>query len=145
MIASSDNALLWAQMSGQFFQNPIPRWTHEAKIPVAVDPLPNLPFVIPDEWRRWIASEIAAWAQRLGVTDVLKRTPDDVAAEIKRIINAATPDWLEALNPALLTELVPSLIANHIRDQWGSIGNMAGATAQVRVQPRWTRPWGMEG
>ena len=144
MIVANDDALLWAQMGGQFFNNPIPPHTPRTFVPVSVDPLPNLPWVIPDSMRRWIAQQIAAWAKTLGAEQMLTTTPDQLAAKIKQFINDVTPDWVEDLNPDLLKELVPSLIAGAIRDQWGSIGNMAGATAQVRLERRWSRPWGME-
>lgn len=144
MIVANDDVLLWAQMSGQFFMNPIPPRTTEVDVPVSVDPLPNLPFVIPDEWRRWIAQQIGVWARELGLESVFQTTPEQLATKIREIITGSRPAWLPPLASEIVSDLVAPMIADAIRDAWGSIGNMAGATAQVRIETRWSRPWGLE-
>lgn len=144
MIVANDDTLLWAQMGGQFFTNPIPPHTLATEVPVSVDPLPMIPWVVPDEWRMWIAHEIAAWAKRLGMEEVMRRTPNDVADEIKRILKASTPQWVADVTPDWLEDITRSAIADAITTAWGSVGNMAGATAQLRLQFRWSRPWGLE-
>ncbi|WP_426716520.1 hypothetical protein ACEN19_00010 [Corynebacterium auriscanis] len=144
MIVANDDALLWAQMSGQFFMNPIPPRTVGVDVPVSVDPLPLVPWVIPDEWRQWIALQIGAWAKQLGLEGVFRTTPEQLAEKIRQIIVGSKPAWLPPLASEIVTNLVAPTIANAIRDAWGSVGNMAGATAQVRIESRWSRPWGME-
>lgn len=144
MVVANDDTLLWAEMNGQFFMNPVPAYTDRTFVPVCVDPLPNLPIVLPNGWREWIASEIAKWAKALGAEGVFQTTPAQLGQKIRNIITGATPDWLEALSPTILGTLVPNFIADRIVEAWGSVGNMAGATAQVRLNRRWSRPWGLE-
>lgn len=144
MIVANDDTLLWAEMGGQFFQNPIPPYTPDTFVPVSVDPLPNLPLVLPDGWREWIADRIKEWAVATGQEEVFRRTPEDVAAEIRRVITESPPPALRPLSDAILEVLNIDFIAKRIADAWGSVNNMAGATAQVRLERRWSRPWGLE-
>ena len=144
MITDTKNALLWAQMGGQFFNYRIPAHTPPTELHVSMDPLPMLPWFIPQDWRIWLASRMQKWAIDLGLEGVLTATPDEIAQKLKSWMTGQLPPWLTAIDPGILTELVPSLIANAIRDQWVSVGNLVGATAQIRVEQQWTRPWGLE-
>lgn len=144
MIVANDDTLLWAQMSGQFFMNPIPPRTPETFLPVSVDPLPLLPFVIPDSWRRWLSARFAEWATALGIDRFLSLTPEDVGRKVREFMSMATPDWVEDLTPDILEEITAQIITDAIVNTWGNLGNMAGATAQIRYDVRWSRPWGLE-
>lgn len=144
MVTDTADSLLWAQMGGQFFNNPIPAHTPPTDLPVSIDPLPMLPWFIPQDWRLWLASKMQEWALDLGMEGILTATPDEMAAKLKGWMVGTVPPWLSAIDPGLLTGIVPSMIANAIRDQWGQVGNMAGAVAQIRVAQLWTRPWGLE-
>ena len=144
MITDTKDALLWAQMGGQFFSHQIPAKTLPTEIHVGMDPLPMLPYFIPQDWRIWLASKMQAWAISVGLEAVLTATPDQMASLLKGWMMGQVPSWLTAIDPLMLTELTASLIANAIRDQWASAGNLVGAVAQVRVAQEWTRPWGLE-
>ena len=145
LITANDNTLLWAEMGGQFFQNPIPPRTPPTQIPVAVDPLPNLPVVLPPGWREWIASEVRRWAEKLGAEEVFRRTPEDVAKVIhEALYNPKRPPWLQKISDPILDFLNVDYIAGRLINAWGQTNNMAGATAQIRVDHKWSRPWGME-
>ena len=144
MIVANDDALLWAQMSGQFFMNPIPPHTGETFLPVSVDPLPLLPFVIPDSMRKWLAGKFKEWAVELGLDQFLRLTPDQAAQRLRELMEQNTPEWVADITPDVLEELSRTVISEAIVNTWGSLGNMAGATAQVRYQIRWSRPWGLE-
>ena len=144
MLVTNDNTQLWAEMEGQFFEHQIPPRTVDAFLPVSIDPLPNLPLVLPPGWREWIASEIAKWARTLGLEGIFSQTPQDLAAKIRQILLATPASWLNPLSEFLTGQLLTDFIADLIVQQYGSINNMAGATAQIRVTPRWSRPWGME-
>lgn len=144
LITSSDDTLLWAEMGGQFFENPVPPHTMPTEVEVAVDPLPNLPVVLPDGWKEYIAQEINRWAKALGQEELFQRTPEDVATEIRDIVRGSPPDFLKPLSDAILDVLNFDFIVDRFVEAWGSLNNMAGATAQVRLQERWSRPWGGE-
>lgn len=144
MITDTKDALLWAQMGGQFFSHQIPEKTLPTEIHVGMDPLPMLPYFIPQDWRIWLASKMQAWAISVGLEAVLTATPDQIAGLLKGWMMGQVPWWVTALDPLMLTELTTSLIANAIRDHWVSVGNLVGAVAQVRVDQEWTRPWGLE-
>lgn len=144
MITTNDGTLLWAKMNGQYFMNPLPPRLRETVLPVYVDPFPLLPFDLPTTWRIWIAEKLRELAQALGVDRFLALTPEDIGNRITQWLNGVTPDWLEPINPQLLNELTGAFIARLIRETYGRINNIAGATAQIRVEPRWLRPWGGE-
>lgn len=144
MITDTQDALLWAQMGGQFFNHQIPAKTLPTEIHVGMDPLPMLPWFIPQDWRLWLASKMQAWALSLGLDGVLAATPDQIAAKLKEWMMGQVPWWVTALDPLMLTELTATVISNAIRDHWVSVANLVGAVAQVRVQTEWTRPWGLE-
>lgn len=144
MITDTKDSLLWAQMGGQFFSHQIPARTLPTEIHVGMDPLPMLPWFIPQDWRVWLAGRMQDWAVSVGLDGVLTATPDQIAQQLKAWMTGQLPPWLTAIDPGLLTELVPSLIAGAIRDHWVSTANLVGAVAQVRVEQQWTRPWGLE-
>lgn len=144
MVTDTQNALLWAQMGGQFFNFYIPPRTGPIDIPVAVDPLPMMGTWIPDEGRRWIAARMAEFAKATGLAGVLALTPQQLGAMIAKWIRDLTPDWIEGLTDWLLPVLSAENIANAIVNAWGNVSNLAGATAQVRLERQWTRPWGLE-
>lgn len=144
MITDTKDALIWAQMGGQFFNHQIPAKTLPTEIHVGMDPLPMLPWFIPQDWRIWLATKMQEWAVSVGLEAVLTATPDQMASQLKGWMMGQVPSWLTAIDPLMLTELTATLIANAIRDQWVSVGNLVGAVAQVRVDQEWTRPWGLE-
>lgn len=144
MVTDTQNALLWAQMGGQFFNFSIPPRTSPIDIPVAVDPLPLLGTWIPDEGRRWFASMMKDFAEATGLDEFLKLTPQQLGEIMAQWIRDFTPDWIEGLTDWLFPVLSAENIANAIVQQWGSVSNMAGATAQIRLERQWTRPWGLE-
>lgn len=144
LIATTDGTLLWAQMNGQFFENPIPPRTTDTVLPVYVDPFPLFPFDIPATWRIWIAEKLSELVALVGLEEVLAMTPEDVGTRIAEWLAGVRPDWLDPILPETIDALTADAIARVIRETYGRFGNIAGATAQVRIQPRWTRPWGME-
>ena len=145
LITANDDTLLWAEMGGQFFQNPVPPRTPPTQIPVSIDPLPNLPVVLPPGWREWIAGEVNKWAKRLGKEEVFRKTPEDIAKVIHdALYDKRRPEWLQRIGDPILDFLKVDYIAGRIINAWGQTNNMAGATAQVRVDHKWSRPWGME-
>ena len=144
MITANDGTLLWAKMNGQFFQYPIPGRTPSTVLPVYVDPFPMLPFNLPVEWRIWIAQKMREWAEQLGLTAFLALTPEDIGNKIRSWMDGTIPDWVPVLSSDILAEMTGAFIANLIRETYGRIGNIAGATAQVRVDVLWSRPWGLE-
>lgn len=142
MIVASDGTLMWAQMNGQFFQNPIPPLTPETRLPVYVDPFPLLPIPLPASWRMWIAVKLRQLAELVGADRLLAMTPEEFAAKVTGWLKGKTPEWIDPVNPDLLAELTADVIARLIRETYGRLTNIAGATAQVRVDRRWQRPWG---
>lgn len=144
MVTDTQNALLWAQMGGQFFNFSIPPRTQPIDIPVAVDPLPLLGTWIPDEGRRWFAAMMRDFAEDTGLDEFLKLTPQQLGDIMEQWIRDFTPDWIEGLTDWLFPVLSADNIANAIVQQWGSVSNMAGATAQIRLERQWTRPYGLE-
>lgn len=142
MITTNDGTLLWAQMNGQFFQNQLPARLPETRLPVYVDPFPLLPFDLPTTWRIWIGEKLEQLVDQLGLSKFLALTPEDIARRIAEWINGRKPDWLDPVVPDVLVELTMDFIARIIRETYGRIGNIAGATAQIIVEPQFTRPWG---
>src|SRR5699024_12728605 len=108
-------------------------------------PLRNLPVVWPPWWRAWIASEVRRWAEKLGAEEVFRRTPEDVAKVIHEALYIPErPPWLQKISDPILDFLNVDYIAERLINAWGQTNNMAGATAQIRVDHKWSRPWGME-
>ncbi|MGJ4084363.1 hypothetical protein [Corynebacterium macclintockiae] len=136
--------LVWAQMNGQFFMNPIPPHTSMTLAPVQIDPLPTLNLILPDTWRLWIIQEIGRWARSLGRTAVARKTADDVAQEVRRIVTSDEPAWVGEKPGWIFNKLTALIIASEIRKNWSKVSGLVGATAQVRLRFRWSRPWGME-
>lgn len=102
-------------------------------------------MVLPPGWREWIASEIKKWAGRLGQEEVFRRSPEDIAKVIHdALYDKNRPAWLQAIGDPILDFLKVDYIAGRIINAWGQTNNMAGATAQIRVDHKWSRPWGME-
>lgn len=147
-IVDTRNALLWAQMGGQFFNGRIPPRTPPTELPIWVDPLPMLGQWLPEEGRRWFAQKMQAFAIFTGLDKLLAMTANELGALMASWVRDITPDWLEGLGDWLLPALAPEKIAEAIAEQWnaavGSITNLTGATAQIRIDQRWSRPWGME-
>lgn len=144
LITTENDVLTWADMNGQFFMNPIPGYTDRVFVPVSVDPLPRLDIVLPPGWREWIAKKLGEWATRLGADGVLKASAGDVAAEVRKVITGATPPFLKPLSDTVIGHLTLDFISQRIAEAYGSVANIAGATAQVRLERRWSRPWGLE-
>lgn len=144
MIVANDATLLWAHMEGQFFSHPIPPHTPPTTIPVAVDPLPHTGWVVPTWLKKIVATEVEKWARALGLAGFFAVTPQQMGQKIREIILALTPDVLERLSPTLIGGLLPEVISEAIVHAYGSVANMAGATAQIRINRQWSRPWGLE-
>lgn len=142
MIVANDGTLMWAQMNGQFFQHPIPPFTPPTQLPIYVDPFPLLPIPLPTSWRMWIAVKLRQLAELVGADKLLAMTPEEFAAKVTEWLKGKTPEWIDPVNPDLLAELTADVIARLIRETYGRLTNIAGATAQVRVDRRWSRPWG---
>ncbi|QPR30028.1 phage tail family protein [Corynebacterium amycolatum] len=142
MITTNDGTLLWAQMNGQFFQNQLPPHLPETQLPVYVDPFPLLPFDLPTTWRIWIGEKLEKLVDAIGLSEFLALTPEDIAEKITEWINGVKPDWLDPIIPDVAVQLTFDFIARIIRETYGRIGNIAGATAQIIVEPQHTRPWG---
>ena len=84
------------------------------------------------------------WAEQLGLTSFLALTPEDIGNKIRAWMVGTIPDWVPVLSSDVFAEMTGAFIANLIREAYGRIGNIAGATAQVRVDVLWSRPWGLE-
>lgn len=143
MITSNDGALTWAQMNGQFFQNQLPARMPETMLPVYVDPFPHLPFDFPITWRIWIAERLEELVYIVGLKRFLEFTPEELAQRITDWINGVKPNWLDPLVPDIAVQMTFDFIARIIRETYGRIGNIAGATAQIIIEPQHTRPWGV--
>lgn len=141
LITANDGTLLWAKMNGQFPMHAIPPFTSPTVLPVAVDPFPLLPFDLPTSWRLWIGDKLRQLVKTLGLSRFLALTPEDIGGYIEGWMKGVTPDWLEPLGPGLLAEFTGAFIARLIRETYGRIGNIAGATCQVRIERRWQHPW----
>lgn len=141
LITANDGTLLWAKMNGQFPQHPIPPFTPPTVVPVAVDPFPLLPFDLPTSWRMWIGEKLRELVRFMGLEDFLALTPEDIGRKVSDWMKGVTPDWLEPIHPDLIAEFTGSFIAKLIRETYGRIGNIAGATCQVRLDRRWQHPW----
>lgn len=142
MITTNDGTLLWAKMNGQFFQNQLPAHLPPTQLPVYVDPFPLLPFDLPTTWRIWIGEKLEKLVDTIGLSPFLAMTPEDIAKKITEWINGNKPDWLDPILPDVAVKLTMDFIAKIIRETYGRIGNIAGATAQIIVEPQFTRPWG---
>ncbi|MGP5931616.1 hypothetical protein [Corynebacterium glyciniphilum] len=139
----SDPAV-WAQMSGQFFLNPIPPRTGRIDLPVGLDPLPRMQWVVPWGWRVWIARQVNQWAQDVGADEARAATPEIIAAQIRRVIEQPGPSWAGQMTSTLRNRLTAAAIASAFRSQYGTVSDLIGSVAQVRLQREWTRPFGLE-
>jgi hypothetical protein len=148
-IWSSDNGGdwgdgLWAQLNGAFFRKPVPPRTRPTTLPVRIDPLPELEWALPNSLREWVTTRIEARAAAEGANWFMTRTPEQLAAEIRTALQAATGPIIDWLSFNVLDNLVAPYIAQAITDAWGTVGALAGATAQISVETKWLRPWGGE-
>lgn len=141
-IVANDATLMWAQLNGQFFDNPIPPRTPPTELPVYVDPFPLLGLPLPPQWRMWIAMRLRELVAAMGLQPFLALTPEDIGERIEAWMRESVPEWVPLLSDDLVAELTGDAIAEIIRGTYGRVANIAGATAQVRVQRRWQRPWG---
>lgn len=141
-ITCPQNENLWAQMGGQQFEFEIPPHTPPTDIPVFVDPLPVLPFTVPPEWSMWLAEQLTVVLSNLPEGTIFDTTPEMMADWIKGIILTMTPDFLERWS-LLFAEVIPNQIADWIVEAYGSMNNMAGASATVEMPREWMGPWGL--
>lgn len=144
LITTNNDMLTWADMNGQFFTEPIPPYQGDTFVPVSVDPLPKLDIVLPPGWREYIAQRLQAWAENLGLTGVLQASARDVAAEIRAVITGATPWWLQPLGNTIIGHMTLNFITQKLTEAYFSVSNIAGASVQVRLERKWSRPWGLE-
>lgn len=141
LITANDGTLLWAKMNGQFPMHAIPPFTPPTILPVAVDPFPMLPFDLPTSWRLWIAGKLRDLVSTLGLEGFLALTPEQIGDKISTWMKNHAPDWLEPLRPDVIAEFTGRFIGELIRNTYGRIGNIAGATCQIRLDRRWLHPW----
>lgn len=144
MITANDDTQLWAEMGGQFFDHPIPPRQPRTFLPVSVDPLPNLPLVLPDGWKEYLSGKVAEWVREMGAEEAWKVGPGEMARFIHQVIIDDTPSWLQPISDNIITRMAVDFIAEMIDNTYGKVANLAGATAQIRLERRWSRPWGQE-
>lgn len=143
--SDEDGSGLWAQMAGSFFTDPIPPRTAATDLPVHIDPVPWLPWVIPDTLRAWIAQAVRDAAVASGIDAFYDKPVAEIAEIITRSIQDATPEILDWLSFDVIDQLIAPLIAKYLAEAYGTtIRPLLGATAQIRIQTRWLRPWGGE-
>ena len=143
LIVATDGTLdAWMGDGPVHFLHPIPPHTPPTRIPVAVDPIPGLPWHLPMEWKQWIAQRLHQFLMDIGVDAFMQKTPDELGAEIAGWIRGATPDWVPTIGDGLLAELTGQVFADAIREHYGTWGNVRGVTAQVELEYRWEAPWG---
>lgn len=130
-----------AHMRGQAFLHPLPPETYRMQLPVAVDPLPALPWNLPYEWKAWIARRLHDLANEIGATAFMQMTPTDVGNRVATWIRDTTPWWVPTIGDGLIANLTGQAIADLIAEHYGTFGGVAGAAAQIRVYPRWEQPW----
>lgn len=150
MVAASDDdgAGLWAQMAGQLFEGPVPPRQRMVPLPVHVDPVPWLPWIVPDELRAFLAQRVRDRAREIGLAKFYDMSTDEIgkliATEIK---NAGEKywNWLSLDVVSWLIDLNSNIIGKQLAAVYGStLRPLLGATAQVRLTTRWIRPFGGE-
>lgn len=144
MAVSTVEANWWSRFHGEGFLYPVPARMTPTRVPVYIDPLPLLPKPLPLPWTIWLAKNLTRVLEPLGQDTVLSMTAEDLSAQIISIMREMTPDFLEELSPEIFAQFIPETIAEVITRVWGSIGNRAGAAAQLRLPQRWRKPWGVE-
>lgn len=142
MIVANDATLMWARMDGQFFQHPIPAFTPETQLPVYVDPFPLLPFDLPVQWRIWIASRLSGLVKLIGVDRFLEWSPEKLGNQLAEWVREATPSWVPEIPADWVSQMTGTFLTEALGNTFGRISNIAGATAQIRMDRRWQRPWG---
>lgn len=152
----------WAKMNGQFFTYPVPPWTPETQLPVAVNPIPwlpglwstlNIPFDMPAEFLVKVAELLTKVMEPLGTDTILSWTAADLARAIDGVLDDAAAwarsvgligEWLSAALTALSQSNLAEIIADAWGNAWGQSHNMAGAGLQCRQVRAWSRPYGGE-
>lgn len=141
-LRAGDDTLVWAQLNGQRFLHPIPPFTLPTELPVYVDPFPVFKYDMPVEWRMWVAHQLAALVTRVGLREALSWTPEQTAQKVTDIIKATRPEWVPEVAAEVFAYITGAALRQLIVSGWGSIANIAGSTAQIRLERRWKRPWG---
>lgn len=144
MIITDGGVPLWAQMNGQFFEHPIPPHTRDIKIPIAVDPLPNTGWLVPVGVKKLIAGHLRKVGEAQSDDYFLRLTPQGLAELIQHGLLSMSEKIMPQLTDKAWHGLTVKVIAEAITKAYGSVGNMAGATAEVMIEQRWSRPWGLE-
>ena len=147
---ATDGHQVLARMGGQRFGFAIPPGTPPTVLPVAINPLPwlsdlrrtfNLPSTISPRALYALAEALTGILAPLGQDTVLAMTPQDLVDRIDTAIDAVTPDLIEPWIDAIRTALRLPTAGELITTAYGSVANMAGATAKVYCRPLYKHPW----
>lgn len=142
----------WMMLNQPFLYEVPPR-TPPTELPVVVNPVPLLPevwhrlaipFDIPVEALVQIAQRLTTLLAPLGTDTVLSWTPERLAEEIDAAIRWVLPNFVGEWVYWLLEVLSIRTLGEVISEAWGSVNNMAGAGVQVRMEHKWTRPYGLD-
>ncbi|MBV7294933.1 hypothetical protein KRX51_03240 [Corynebacterium sp. TAE3-ERU12] len=149
---ATDGHQFQARWNGQMFEFPVPPNTPPTQIPVAVNPIPHLPEIlralnippsIPAKGSYALAQALTGVLGNIPTDTVLSWTPEELIERIDEAADQLTVDdmdeWLGAVRDALKLPSAGELITT----AYGSVAQMAGASAKVYCVPLYSRPWGV--
>ena len=143
LLTTTNNTQAWAEMNGQFAMNPVPAYTRPTEVPVSINPLPRVDVVLPEAWSSVLCDGLMLWADEVGEEVATTATAGTLATQIRHILTTP-PAGVPALSSQILNRLTVGYLTQQINATYGSVPNIVGTTVQVRLERRWTRPWGME-
>ncbi|WKD60925.1 hypothetical protein CCICO_04440 [Corynebacterium ciconiae DSM 44920] len=144
------------------FLYPVPPRTPPTELPLAVNPLPllpevwkrlDIPFEIPVEFLVKMAEILERILTGIGLETLEQWSADGIAIRTRKALEEAAEwakdkgiagEWLSTLLRVLSKSKLAELIGEAWGHAWGSAFNMPGAGVQVRMERRWTRPYGLE-
>lgn len=144
------------------FLYPVPPNTPPTQLPVAVNPLPllpevwkrlDVPFDIPVVFLVKMAEILESMLKRVGLRTLEQYSADQIAEKTRKSLERAADwargvglvgEWLGQLLDRLSKSRLAELIGDAWGHTWGQAFNLPGAGVQVRMEHRWTRPYGLE-
>lgn len=144
------------------FLYPVPPHTPPTQLPLAVNPLPllpevwkrlDIPFEIPVEFLVKMAELLEKILTGIGLDTLEQWSADQVAVRTREALEQAAEwargiglvgEWLSTLLRVLSKSKLAELIGDAWGTAWGSAFNLPGAGVQLRMERRWTRPYGLD-
>ena len=143
LLTTTNNTQAWAEMNGQFAMNPVPAYTRPTEVPVSINPLPRADVALPEAWRSVLCDGMMRWADQVGPEVASTATAGTLATQLRQILTTPPPG-VPALSSQILNRLTVAYLTQQINATYGSVPNIVGTTVQVRLERRWSRPWGLE-